>query len=68
MEHINEQAAFFLFVVNYYFWSVGLNLTICLYWHIPQHCDFVFFCYCLGLMLVPILVRVYIHLFADVPV
>ena len=60
--------SFFLFVLYYNVWSVGLYLTICLYWHIPQDCNVVFFCYCLRLMLVPFLVCVYIHLFADVPV
>ena len=38
--------------LDYNAWSVGLYLSICLYWHIPQDCDVVFFCYCLGLMLV----------------
>ena len=66
--HINEQAVFFFFVLDYNVWSVGLYLTICLYWRIPQDCDVIFFCYCLGLMPVLFLVCVYIHLFADVPV
>ena len=66
--HINEQAVFFFFVLDYNVWSVGLYLTICLYWRIPQDCDVIFFCYCLGLMLVLFLVWVYIHLFANVPV
>ena len=65
--HINEQAVFFFFVLDYNVWSVGLYLTICLYWRIPQDCDVIFFCYCLGFMLVPFLVCVYIHLFANVP-
>ena len=68
--HINKQAAFFLFVLDYKVWSVSVFLTICLYLQIrSQDCDVVFFCYCLGLIiLVPFLHCVYIHLFADVPV
>ena len=66
--HINEQAAFFLFVLDYNVGSVGLHLMICLNWHIAQDCDVVFLCYCMGLMLLPFLVCVYIHLVADVPV
>ena len=66
--HINEQAPFFLFVLDYNVGSVGLHLMICRYWHIPQGCDVVFLSYCLGLKLAPFLVCVYIHLVADVPV
>ena len=59
---------FFLFVVDHNIWSLGLYLTISLYWHISQDCDVVFFSYCLWLMLVPFLVCVYINFFTDVPV
>ena len=48
--HINEQAAF----VHVCSWLqclvCWLYLTICLHWHIPQDCDIVFFCCCLGLI------------------
>ena len=40
--HINKQAAFFPFVLDYNVWSVGLYLSIRLYWHISQDCDIVF--------------------------
>ena len=53
----------------YNVWSVGFYLTVCLYWHIPQDCGVVSFCYCLGFMLIPFLfyLYVYIKLFAYVP-
>ena len=34
-----------MFFLDYNVWSVGLYLTICLNWHIPQDCDVVFVCY-----------------------
>ena len=37
-------------------WSV-------LYWHISRDCDVFFFCYCLGLVIVPFLFCVYINMF-----
>ena len=40
-----------------------LYLTICLHWNIPLDCDVVFFCHCLGLMFVPFLSFLNIHLF-----
>ena len=50
---------FSLVVLDYNVWSVGLYLSIRLYWHISQDCDIVFLCYCLGLMFVSFLVCVY---------
>ena len=39
---------------------LAFYLTVCLYWHIPQDCDVVFFCYRLGFMLIPFLFNFYI--------
>ena len=42
---------------------LAFNLTICLYWQIPQDCDFVFGAHARTISRVCL----YIHLFAEVP-
>ena len=40
--HINEQAACFVFVLDYNVWSLAfLSISVCIYWHLPQDCDVV---------------------------
>ena len=34
---------FFFFVLDDDVYSTGVYLTICLYWHVPQDCDAIFF-------------------------
>ena len=63
--HINEQAAFFPVCSWLQCLVCWLYLTTCLHWHIPQDYDVVFFCYCLGLILVPFLVFAYIWLYSS---
>ena len=64
--HINEQAACFVFVLDYNVWSLAfLSISVCIG---ICHKIVMLSCYCFGLMLRPFLVYVYIHLFADVPV
>ena len=64
--HINEQAACFVFVLDYNVWSLAfLSISVCIG---ICHKILMLSCYCFGLMLRPFLICVYIHLFADVPV
>ena len=64
--HINEQADCFVFVLDYNVWSLAFFLiSVCID---ICHKIVMLSCYCLGLMLVPFLLCVYIHIFADVPV
>ena len=64
--HINEQAACFVFVLDYNVWSLAfLSISVCIG---ICHKIVMLSCYCFGLMLRPFLICVYIHLFADVPV
>ena len=40
--HINEQAACFVFFLDYNVWSLAfLLISVCIYWHLPQDCDVV---------------------------
>ena len=63
MDMSMSRQLFFFFILDDDVWSVGLYLTICLYWHIPQDCDIVIFCYRLGLMLVPFFFCVNVEFF-----
>ena len=64
--YINEHAACFVFVLDYNVWSLAfLLISVCIG---ICHKIVMLSCYCLGLMLIPFLICVYIHLFADVPV
>ena len=64
--YINADAACFVFVLDYNVWSLAfISISVCIG---ICHKIVMLSCYCLGLMLIPFLICVYIHRFADVPV
>ena len=62
--HINEQAACFVFVLDYNVWSLAFLLISVCNWHLPQDCDVVLLLFGAH-RLIPFLLCVYIHIFAD---
>ena len=49
-----------MFFLDYNVWSVGLYLTICLNWHIPQDCDVVFVCYFIIIIIIIVIIIIII--------